>query len=321
MPHARVRPSIVPSQSSSTLLHVSADGPVPLHVPHEPAVQSCVPAVHAPTSVPQTRVSDSSISESQSLSRPSQISADGTQPEHTPPSSMTPSQSLSRPSQTSVEVGPHAPQPLRTPSSTTPLQLLSRPSQAVSTGAAQSVHAGRLTAVLLQSGGATPLAVLQNLGRPSSAIALQLSSRLLQDSTRSERRTISEMPAASVTRSFAKYAVSPPTAPASVPPAVAMLLSAVRLPGAIATPITYVLMPAALSAVAALTEAVSDAAGVPSQLGAPSVMRMTEYGRQLAALSAVRIGVMYDDTARSRPEMGVGPWGRSSQSPVPAWLQ
>src|SRR5688500_10057009 len=61
LPHARVTPSSIgPSQSSSALLQDSSVGPIaPVHDPHSASAQLCVPAVHAPTSLPHARVSSS----------------------------------------------------------------------------------------------------------------------------------------------------------------------------------------------------------------------------------------------------------------------
>src|SRR5258706_2853894 len=123
-----------------------------------------MPGRHAPVDEPHGRVRPSSVSASQSLLMPSQISGDGTHAPHTPPSSMTPLQLLSTPSQISVGVAPHVPHALRRPSSTTPLQLLSKPSHATSAGGAQSVHGHGpgVAQAAAQFGGATPEAGLQN---------------------------------------------------------------------------------------------------------------------------------------------------------------
>src|SRR5690606_40138628 len=56
----------------------------PAHTLHWPRTQIWVPVLHSPTLVPQGRVRPSSMVPSQSLSTPSQISALGTQPPHTP---------------------------------------------------------------------------------------------------------------------------------------------------------------------------------------------------------------------------------------------
>src|SRR5262245_52980382 len=81
-----------PSQSSSWLLHVSGIGPTaPTHEPQAPPEQVCVPATHAPTSVPHGCVAPlvhehpSSTTPSQSSSIKLQVSVPGpTDPPHTP---------------------------------------------------------------------------------------------------------------------------------------------------------------------------------------------------------------------------------------------
>src|SRR5690606_15255329 len=112
-------------------------GPTAVQPPQSPNAHVSVPAVHSPRSVPQPRVSSSSIARSQSLSKPSQISGSTTQVSHTPPSSIGPSQSSSTPLHTSTGGAPQVPHALRRPSSIAPSQLSSTPSQTVSPGSAQ----------------------------------------------------------------------------------------------------------------------------------------------------------------------------------------
>src|SRR5439155_1134273 len=87
LPHACTVPfvhehpsSAVPSQSSSTPLHVSGRGSMaPTHTPQAPLVHVCVPCLHAPRLVPHTRIAPFA---------------------HEHPSSTTPLQLLSMPSHT-----------------------------------------------------------------------------------------------------------------------------------------------------------------------------------------------------------------------------
>src|SRR5262245_61757248 len=67
--------STVPSQLLSTPSHISASGDwPPMHAPHWPLLQICVPCVQIPTLLPHTCVSPSSTWPSQSSSRPLHVS-------------------------------------------------------------------------------------------------------------------------------------------------------------------------------------------------------------------------------------------------------
>ncbi len=163
-----------------------------------PFTQVWMPAVQAPTSVPQGRelpsvqLHPSSTTPLQSLSTPSQISVAGcgaVQLPHAPPaqvsipvpqrveqgrarfSSIFPSQLLSRPSQISLGAGPQVPQALVTPSSICPLQLLSIPSQ-TSFRAGGAVQLTQAPAE--QVSVPVPQAVEQGCASPSSIEPLQL---------------------------------------------------------------------------------------------------------------------------------------------------
>ncbi len=139
LPHASIWPSVTPSQSSSSPLHVSTPGGVsPTHAPQLPDEHVWVPGAQIPRLLPQALVSASSTVPSQSLSRLSHISGIGLA-QLQAPSSITPSQSLSVRSHVSEGGRPQVPHRFRNPSSTLPLQLSSMLSQMRSPGSVQSV--------------------------------------------------------------------------------------------------------------------------------------------------------------------------------------
>src|SRR6266850_2238850 len=148
VPHCAPPPglplSITPSQSLSKPSQISVTGPTPPTQTNDPPVHCVAPKEHSPVSVPHCAPPPGfplSVIPSQSLSRPSHVSAAGPTPptqitdppvhcvapkEHSPvsvphcapppglPLSVIPSQSLSRPSQVSA-VGPTPPTQVRDP--------------------------------------------------------------------------------------------------------------------------------------------------------------------------------------------------------------